>query len=88
MVILMLSVGNPNKALRWFGKNQEKKNALASKGKELCVIEDASDVDEKMVCMGVKNSYELSEEDQIIQLFHIKVQAKKTKIDVLFDPRS
>ena len=39
-----------------------------------------------MNCMGVKNSYELSEEDKRLQLFHIKVQAKRTRIDVLFDP--
>ena len=38
--------------------------------------------------MGVKNLYELSEEDKRLQLVHIKVQAKKTKIDVLFNLRS
>lgn len=38
--------------------------------------------------MGVKNSNELDEEDKRTQLFHIKVQAKKTRIDVLFDPGS
>ena len=68
---------HPEKAPKWFGKNQEKRNALASKGKEICCIDDASEIDEQMNCMGVKNSYELSEEDKRLELFHIKVQAKK-----------
>lgn len=49
---------------------KDKKIGLASKGKELC---DASDIDEKINCMGVKNSYELCEEDKRLQLIHIKV---------------
>lgn len=75
-------------APKWFEKNQEKKNALGSKSNEPCVVEDAFDFDEKLTCMGVKNSKELYEEDKQIQLFHIKFQEKKTWIDVLFDPRS
>jgi len=46
---------HPNKAPKWAKKNQEKNNALASKSNEPYIIDDASDVDEKIVCMGVKN---------------------------------
>lgn len=54
---------HPDKAPKWFGKNQEKKNALVSKGKEPYCVDVALDIDEQMNCMGVKNSYELSEEN-------------------------
>ena len=50
-----------DKALKWLVKNIEKKNTLASKSNEPYVIDDACNVDEKLTCMGVKNSNEVDD---------------------------
>ena len=50
-------------------------------------------MDEKIVCAEVQKEVNLSslqqqEEKEMTELFHIKIQVKKTKIDALFDSGS
>jgi len=51
-------------------------------------VDGGSKVDEKMACMVSHSSTNEDEENKKIELFHIKVQAKKIRIDTLFDPSS
>ena len=62
-------------------KSQKKQTNIVSKD-----IEDGSYVDEKMACMVLHKNED--EEKKKIELFHIKVQAKKTRIDTSFDSGS
>lgn len=75
-------------------KDDEKKNASLTKmfsedNLEDCeVVKDCSHVDERINCMAIRGSCSKDEEKKRVQLFYIKVQAKKTKVDALFDPGS
>jgi len=51
-------------------------------------IDGGSEVDEKMACMDLHSSNNEDEEKKKIELFHIKVQVKQTRIDTLFDSGS
>jgi hypothetical protein len=75
---------NPNN----YKKDGKKKNLLATDSSNH--IESSYDVDENIVCTSVQKEVNLSilhhqEEKDMTKLLHVKIQAKKTKIDALFD---
>ena len=47
-------------------------------------IDGGFDVDEKMACIVLHSSLNEDGENKKIELFHIKVQAKKISIDTFF----
>jgi hypothetical protein len=72
-------------------KEGKKKNLLAKDSSNQ--VESSSDVDGNIVCTSMQKEVNLSnlhhqEEKEMNKLFHIKIQVKKTKIDVMLDSSS
>lgn len=66
-------------------KSKGQKKQVTTIAKE---VEYGSDVDEKMARIILHNTPNEDKEKKKIELSHIKVQTKKTRIDTLFYPSS